>query len=64
MASVESALATSGLRAESVNMEITESVLMHNAEEARATLTRITELGIQLHLDDFGTGLFVAFVLT
>jgi EAL domain-containing protein (putative c-di-GMP-specific phosphodiesterase class I) len=37
-------------------MEITESVLMHNAEETRATLTRIRKLGIQIHLDDFGTG--------
>ncbi len=56
IATVESALATSGLRAESVHIEITESVLMHNAEEARATLTRIRKLGIQIHLDDFGTG--------
>jgi diguanylate cyclase (GGDEF)-like protein len=56
IATVESALATSGLRAESVNMEITETVLMHNAEESRETLTRIRKLGIQIHLDDFGTG--------
>ena len=55
-ATVESALARSGLRAESINLEITESVMLHNAADARQTLNRIRNLGIQIHLDDFGTG--------
>lgn len=55
-ATVESALAMSGLQAESVNLEITESVLLYNAEDVRETLRRIRKLGIQIHLDDFGTG--------
>jgi EAL domain-containing protein (putative c-di-GMP-specific phosphodiesterase class I) len=56
LATVESALATSGLRAESISLEITESVMLHNADDARQTLSRIRNLGIQIHLDDFGTG--------
>lgn len=56
LATVESALAASGLRAERVNLEITESVMLRNADEARQTLHRIRKLGIQIHLDDFGTG--------
>jgi diguanylate cyclase (GGDEF)-like protein len=55
-ATVERALATSGLRAESINLEITESVLLHNAKHVAETLSRIRDLGIQIHLDDFGTG--------
>jgi EAL domain-containing protein (putative c-di-GMP-specific phosphodiesterase class I) len=56
LATVESALALSGLRAESINLEITESVLLQNAADVRETLRRIRQLGIQIHLDDFGTG--------
>ena len=37
-------------------MEITESSLMEDSEEAIASLTDIAELGIRLSLDDFGTG--------
>jgi EAL domain-containing protein (putative c-di-GMP-specific phosphodiesterase class I) len=56
LATVESALAISDLRAECVNLEITESVLLHNAGDVRDTLRQIRQLGIQIHLDDFGTG--------
>jgi diguanylate cyclase (GGDEF)-like protein len=55
-ATVESALATSGLRGKSINLEITESVLLYDADDTRQTLSRIRNLGIQIHLDDFGTG--------
>ncbi len=53
---VTRALATSGLRADSISLEITGSVLLHNADDARDTLRRIRKLGVQIHLDDFGTG--------
>ncbi len=56
LTTVERALATSGLRAESVNLEITESVLIQDAHDVRETLRQIRKLGIQIHLDDFGTG--------
>jgi len=37
-------------------MEITESVLMKNAEKAIIDINQLQELGIQVALDDFGTG--------
>jgi EAL domain-containing protein (putative c-di-GMP-specific phosphodiesterase class I) len=53
---VADALECSGLPAELLCVEITESALL---EDAAATLTRLTglkELGVRLALDDFGTG--------
>ncbi|MGR9088525.1 MAG: putative bifunctional diguanylate cyclase/phosphodiesterase, partial [Gammaproteobacteria bacterium] len=37
--------------------ELTENILMHDAEKNLATLRDIKKLGIQLSIDDFGTGL-------
>lgn len=45
-----------GLPADSVELEITESEAMSDPEQARATLVRLSELGVGLALDDFGTG--------
>jgi diguanylate cyclase (GGDEF)-like protein len=39
-----------------LTLEITESAMIANAEEAIAVLTKIRELGIRLSIDDFGTG--------
>ncbi len=39
-----------------LTLEITESVLMENAEEGRKTLQKIRDFGVRLALDDFGTG--------
>ncbi|MGZ3239159.1 MAG: EAL domain-containing protein [Burkholderiaceae bacterium] len=39
-----------------LELELTESVLMQEAEEAVMTLSGLKELGVQLSLDDFGTG--------
>ncbi len=39
-----------------VNLEITENVLMENAESMIEILNKIRELGVGLHVDDFGTG--------
>ncbi len=50
------ALRTSGLPAESLALEITESVLMEEGEVAQAALGDLRELGVSLYLDDFGTG--------
>ena len=49
-------IAASGLDPHLFEFELTESMLMHDAEGAIATLRRIKELGIRLVLDDFGTG--------
>jgi len=54
--SVLRALATSGLRANRLELEITESVLLADAEAVTASLHRLRALGVRIALDDFGTG--------
>ncbi len=49
-------LAQSGLPAERLELEITESVLMHDPDIAQAALGKLRDAGICLTLDDFGTG--------
>ncbi|MGV2827942.1 putative bifunctional diguanylate cyclase/phosphodiesterase [Myxosarcina sp. GI1(2024)] len=49
-------LETTGLAAESLRLEITESMLMDNTEATMKTLEQLRGLGVQLDLDDFGTG--------
>src|ERR1700676_4739486 len=51
-----SALATSGVEASRLELEITESVLLQNRETTRATLHQLRDLGVRIALDDFGTG--------
>ena len=53
---VRSVLATTGLPAWRLELEITESILMRDERAAIATLNQLHELGIQLAIDDFGTG--------
>ncbi|MBM6576292.1 EAL domain-containing protein [Microvirga sp. SRT01] len=53
---VTSALAGSGLSAGRLELEVTESVFMHEGLGAIKTLERVLDLGIRLSLDDFGTG--------
>ncbi|MEJ7813387.1 MAG: EAL domain-containing protein [Gemmatimonadaceae bacterium] len=53
---IRAILADTGLAPEHLKLEITESVLMDNAEAAILTLRQLRALGVQLHLDDFGTG--------
>ena len=56
MRSIDQALEKSGLNARFLELELTESLLMHNIEEKVALLSRIGERGISLSIDDFGTG--------
>ncbi|WP_068827348.1 bifunctional diguanylate cyclase/phosphodiesterase [Pseudomonas sp. BMS12] len=45
-----------GLSADKLQLEITESFIMTQAEEALVILHELKELGLQLAIDDFGTG--------
>ena len=50
------ALAVAGLPSSAVTLELTESVLMSDPDQAVAALTSLRKLGMQLSIDDFGTG--------
>jgi EAL domain-containing protein (putative c-di-GMP-specific phosphodiesterase class I) len=50
------ALAASGVAADRLELEITESVLLQDGETTLSTLYRLRELGIRVAVDDFGTG--------
>ncbi len=53
---IESALRDSGLPAEALVMEVTESMLMSDTSASIAMLGGIHEMGVGLAIDDFGTG--------
>jgi diguanylate cyclase (GGDEF)-like protein len=53
---IVSALAASGLAPTRLEIEITESVLLHNKEATLAVLHQLRALGIRIAMDDFGTG--------
>jgi len=53
---VMNALETSGMPANRLQLEITETVLMQNTFNTLATLQKLRALGVQIALDDFGTG--------
>ncbi|MGA7615508.1 MAG: EAL domain-containing protein [Thermoanaerobaculia bacterium] len=53
---VEEALRESGLDPHLVELELTESVALQNADRTLATLNDLKDLGVSLAIDDFGTG--------
>jgi diguanylate cyclase (GGDEF)-like protein len=53
---VRGALERSGLPADALCLEITESAVMRDPEATLATLTLVKELGVKVALDDFGVG--------
>jgi len=53
---IEQILQEIGLPADHLRLELTESVLVDNAEAAVVTLKQLKALGIGLSIDDFGTG--------
>jgi diguanylate cyclase (GGDEF)-like protein len=50
------ALAASGLHPTRLEIEITETVLLHNKEATLAVLHQLRALGVRIAMDDFGTG--------
>lgn len=53
---VEAILQETGLPAQHLELEITESTIMHNIDDTEKKLVALQLLGIQLAIDDFGTG--------
>lgn len=53
---VSEALTCSELEPHFLELEITESIAMHNMKETVAQLSRLRMLGVRVSLDDFGTG--------
>ena len=53
---VAAALATSGLRADRLVLELTETVLIDEGNQVVARLEALKQLGVRIAVDDFGTG--------
>src|SRR5690606_19382093 len=53
---VAAALEQSGLEARYLELELTESMIMQDVQQAVETMHRLAQLGVQLAIDDFGTG--------
>jgi EAL domain-containing protein (putative c-di-GMP-specific phosphodiesterase class I) len=53
---VREALAASGLNPSLLTLEITETVLMRDAEASATQLRKLKALGLRIAIDDFGTG--------
>lgn len=53
---VKDALFSSGLDPQLLELEVTETALVHDIELAVDVLNRIKELGVEVAIDDFGTG--------
>lgn len=54
--SVITALARSGLSPDRLELEITETVLLHDSHATMKAMRQLRELGVRMSLDDFGTG--------
>ncbi|MBI1889803.1 MAG: EAL domain-containing protein [Burkholderiales bacterium] len=50
------ALAETGLEAHHLELEVTESMIMQNVDQAIAVMKMLKTIGVKLSIDDFGTG--------
>jgi len=53
---LSSVVRESGVDPRTVALEITESMIMENVDAAIETMKQLRDMGIQIHIDDFGTG--------
>jgi len=53
---IEQVLWATGVRADCLKLEITESLLIENKHSASEIFRRLREIGVQFQIDDFGTG--------
>lgn len=53
---VEEALQLYGIQPQLLELELTERIVMHEAEATAGALTKLREMGVTLSIDDFGTG--------
>jgi diguanylate cyclase (GGDEF)-like protein len=61
---VRNALKVTRLAPSYLDLEITESVIISNADKAVGTLSRLKQMGVTLTMDDFGTGYSSLYYLT
>lgn len=53
---VSLALSASGLDPNLLELELTESMLIHDTEKVNSVITNLKKIGVKLSIDDFGTG--------
>ena len=53
---VRDTLDSSGVQGRTLKLEITESMVVEHTDRVTRTLGNLKELGVQLYMDDFGTG--------
>ncbi|SIQ27538.1 EAL domain-containing protein [Marinobacterium stanieri] len=53
---VSSAIRESGIDASNLELELTESILLKEADQALEVMSRLRKLGVKMSIDDFGTG--------
>jgi diguanylate cyclase (GGDEF)-like protein/PAS domain S-box-containing protein len=56
LSGVRAALIATGVEPQNLELELTESVLMQDAEAAVVTLVKLKAMGVLVAIDDFGTG--------
>lgn len=56
LSGVRAVLIATGVEPQNLGLELTESVLMHDAEAAVVTLVKLKAMGVQVAIDDFGSG--------
>ncbi len=56
VSTVVAALAASGLPSHRLEIEVTETALLHHGDATRAALHALREMGVHIAMDEFGTG--------